>query len=199
VGSASHEDVTQLLDALRQGDEAALGALFPLVYDELRAIAHRQRLRWHGDDTLDTTALVHEAYLKLADRGRASCESPAHFLAVAASAMRHVLVNYSRDRRAAKRGGGAPTLSLDELGGRLERSLATCDEQAELLEALDEALTRLERVNARQCRIVECRFFGGLTIEETAAALGVSTATVSRGWAVAQARLYGDISRGLRG
>jgi len=187
---ASQEEVTRLLEALERGDSTALDALFPLVYKELRAVAHRQRRRWRGDSTLNTTALVHEAYLKLVDQSRASWESRAHFLATAAKAMRHILINYARDQRAEKRGGGSPKLSLEALGERLEGEAASWDDNADLLIALDDALEHLERVNERQSRIVECRFFGGLTIPETAAALGISTASVSRGWVTAQLRLY---------
>jgi RNA polymerase sigma factor (TIGR02999 family) len=197
------DEVTRLLEALQRGDSAALDALFPLVYEELRVVAHRQRQRWQGDHTLNTTALVHEAYLKLVDQSRASWESRAHFLATAAKAMRHILMNYARDQRAQKRGGDRPRLSLEELGERLDGEaalgeVALSDDNAELLIALDAALETLERVNARQSRIVECRFFGGMTIEETAAALGISTASVSRGWALAQVRLYQDVQRELR-
>jgi RNA polymerase sigma factor (TIGR02999 family) len=184
------EAVERLLVAVRHGDDAAFDALVPLLYDELRAAAHRQRQRWHGDDTLDTTALVHETYLKLVHQRGARWETRAHFLAAAARAMRHLLVNYSRDRKARKRGGGAPLLSPEELGERWHGQVALTDDNAELLVALDAALCKLERVNARQSRIVECRFFGGMSIEETAAALGISTATVSRGWALAQVRLH---------
>jgi RNA polymerase sigma factor (TIGR02999 family) len=184
------DEVARLLEALQRGDSAALGALFPLVYEELRALAHRQRRRWHGDQTLNTTALVHEAYLKLVDQSRAGWESRAHFFATAAKAMRHILINYARDRRAQKRGGDRPTLSLEELGQQLEAEIVLSDDHVDLLVALDGALEQLERVNERQSRIVECRFFGGMTAEETAAALGISTATVSRGWALAQVRLY---------
>ena len=195
---ASRNEVTQLLEALQGGDSAAFDALFPLVYEELRALAHRQRQRWQGDETLDTTALVHEAYLKLVDQSRASWESRAHILATAAKAMRHILTNYARDRRAQKRGGNQPRVSLDALGEQLEGRVALSDDNAELLIALDAALENLERLNERQSRIVECRFFGGLTIEETAAALGISTASVSRGWALAQVRLYQDVQRELK-
>ena len=197
VERGSAEEVDRLLEALRHGDGAALGALVPLLYDELRTAAHRQRRRWHGDQTLDTTALVHEAYLKLVGQRRASWETRAHFLAAAARAMRHVLVNYSRDRRARKRGGATPMLSLDALGDQATELAPSPDDATELLVALDHALARLERVNARQCRIVECRFFGGMTIDETALALGISTATVSRGWALAQVRLYQELQRGI--
>ena len=193
-----HEEVARLLEALQRGDRTALDDLFPLVYEELRAVAHRQRRRWRGDSTLNTTALVHEAYLKLVDQSRAGWESRAHFLATAARAMRHVLINYARDQRAQKRGGGSPKLSLEALGERLEGNLASWNDNAELLLALDAALEHLERVNERQSRIVECRFFGGMTIPETAAALGISTATVSRGWLTAQLRLYQDIQNESR-
>jgi RNA polymerase sigma factor (TIGR02999 family) len=195
---ASPEVVTRLLEALQRGDAAALDALFPLVYEELRVIAHRQRQRWQGDETLNTTALVHEAYLKLVDQSRASWESRAHFLATAAKAMRHILTNYARDRRAQKRGGERPKLSLEELGERLHGEVPLAEDNADLLDALDAALHKLERVNERQSRIVECRFYGGMTIEETAVALRISTASVSRGWALAQVRLYQDLQRELR-
>jgi len=195
---ASHEEVTRLLDAHQRGDAGALDALFPLVYDELRQVAHGQRQRWQGDHTLDTTALVHEAYLKLVDQSRATWQSRAHFLATAAKAMRHILINYARDRRAQKRGGDQPKISLEELSDGLGGVAALSDDNAELLIALDTALTKLEQVNERQSRIVECRFFGGLTIEETAAALGISTASVSRGWALAQVRLFQDVQHELQ-
>jgi len=196
---SQQDEVTRLLYALQHGDRAALDQLVPLVYEELRALAHGQRQRWQGDHTLDTTALVHEAYLKLVDQSRATWESRAHFLATAAKAMRHILINYARDRRAQKRGGDQPKLSLEELSEKLEGTAALSDDRAELLMALDAALTKLEHVNERQSRIVECRFFGGLTIEETAAALGISTASVSRGWALAQVRLFQDVQRELEG
>lgn len=196
---SQRDEVTRLLDALQHGDRAALDRLVPLVYEELRALAHGQRQRWQGDHTLDTTALVHEAYLKLVDQSRVSWESRAHFLATAAKAMRHILINYARDRRAQKRGGEQPKLSLEELSEGMEGTAVLSDDRAELLIALDAALTKLEHVNERQSRIVECRFFGGLTIEETAAALGISTASVSRGWALAQVRLFQDVQRALEG
>jgi RNA polymerase sigma factor (TIGR02999 family) len=194
----TRDEVTRLLEALQRGDSAALGTLFPLVYEELRAVAHRQRQRWQGDETLNTTALVHEAYLKLVDQSRVGWESRAHFFATAAKAMRHILINYARDQRAQKRGGDRPTLSLEELGERLEGEIALSSDSTDLLVALDEALEKLERVNERQSRIVECRFFGGMTAQETAAALGISTATVSRGWALAQVRLYQHLQDELR-
>ena len=194
----SQQEVTRLLEALQRGDRAALDALFPLVYEELRSLAHRQRQRLHGDQTLDTTALVHEAYLKLVDQSRASWASRAHFLATAAKAMRHILMNYARDRRAQKRGGDQPKLSLETLGEDCEGLAALSDDNAELLIALDAALDGLAQVNKRQSQIVECRFFGGLTIDETAAGLGISTASVNRGWALARVRLFQDVQHELQ-
>ena len=196
---SQQDEVARLLDALQHGDRAAFDRLVPLVYEELRALAHGQRQRWQGDHTLDTTALVHEAYLKLVDQSRASWESRAHFLATAAKAMRHILINYARDRRAQKRGGDQPKLSLEALSEGLEGAAVFSDDRADLLLALDVALTKLEQVSERQSRIVECRFFGGLTIEETAAALGISPASVSRGWALAQVRLFQDVQQELAG
>jgi RNA polymerase sigma factor (TIGR02999 family) len=188
-----HEDVTDLLSAIERGDETALDALFPLVYEELRVLAHRQRRRWKGGHSLNTTALVHEAYLKFVDQDRATWETRAHFLGTAAMVMRRILLDYARRQRAQKRGGDVPRFSLEEIGPRLAGDLAPSDDDADLLLALEEALENLERVSPRQCRIVECRFFGGMTIEETAVALGISTATVSRGWAMAQVRLFQDL------
>lgn len=195
---ASQAEATRLLEAFERGDATALDRLLPLVYEELRAIARRQRRRWKGDDTLNTTALVHEAYLRLVDQRRTGWQGRAHFFATAAKAMRHILMNYARDRRALKRGGNLPTLSLEVLGERLEGEPFVSDDHADLLLALDDALERLEQVNARQSQIVECRYFGGLTVEETAVALGISTATVSRGWSMAQVRLYQDMQRELQ-
>ncbi len=195
---ASPEEVARLLEALERGDNTTLERLFPLVYEELRAVAHRQRRNWQGEDTLNTTALVHEAYLKLVDQRRVSWESRAHFFATAAKAMRHILMNYARDRRALKRGGEHAKLSLEEISERCEGEFALTDDNADLLLALGAALERLEIVNARQSRIVECRYFGGMSVQETAAALGISTATVSRGWALAQVRLYQDMQRELQ-
>jgi RNA polymerase sigma factor (TIGR02999 family) len=188
-----HEDLTSLLSAIQRGEDTALDALFPLLYEELRVLAHRQRRRWKGGHSLNTTALVHEAYLKFVDQDRATWETRAHFLGTAAKVMRHILLDYARRQRAQKRGGDAPRLSLEEIGPRLAGDLGRSDDDADLLLALEEALENLERVSPRQCRIVECRFFGGMTIEETAVALGISTASVSRGWAMAQVRLFQDL------
>ncbi|MGK2934838.1 MAG: sigma-70 family RNA polymerase sigma factor [Gemmatimonadaceae bacterium] len=189
-GSASSgpATITGLLQAVQRGERAALDALFPLVYDELCLLAHRQRQGWHGDLTLNTTAVVHEAYLKLVDQKRLPAESRAHFFGVAAKAMRHILCNYTRDRGRQKRGGGVQHVSIDP-GQDPAARLDFTDEQSETLTALDEALRRLEESSARQARIVECRFFGGMSVEDTAAALGVSPRTVKREWSFARAWL----------
>ena len=184
------EDVTRLLEAARGGDRTAFEQLFPLIYEEMRKRAHQQRQRWHGDYTLNTTALVHEAYLKLVDQKQADWTSRAHFLAIAARAMRQILLDYAKRRRTKKRGGDAPKLSLDEMQGGGGNALVLTEERAEALVNLDEALEGLMQMDERQSRIVECRFYGGMTIKETGEALGISPATVTREWAVAQAWLY---------
>lgn len=182
----SADEITARLRAAGQGDREALDEVFALVYDELHRRARAQRRRWSGDQTLDTTALVHEAYLKLVDQSRAEWNDRAHFLAVAARAMRHVLVNYAEQRRAAKRGGGAPHVPLDE-------NNPVSEETADEVIALHEALERLADVSERQARVVEARFFAGLSIEETAAALDISPATVKRDWQLASAWLHREI------
>jgi RNA polymerase sigma factor (TIGR02999 family) len=189
----SAEEVTRLLETAERGDRAALDALFPLVYGELRKLASRQRRRLPGNATLNTTALVHEAYVKLVDSPAASWGSRVHFMATAARAMRQILIDYARRQHRQKRGGGAARISLEDLQGTAPPGLISAEDPALLL-AFDEALREIEKVNARQCRIVECLIFGGMTIEETAAALGISTASVSRGWAVARARLQRAIA-----
>lgn len=184
--------VTRLLGEVRGGDRRALGELFARVYDELQVVARRQRRRWDGDYTLDTTALVHEAYLKLVDQSRVGVESRAHFFALASRAMRHILCNYARGKRALKRGGDLERVPLDERqlpAGRAGPS----DETSDLLAELDDALRRLEELEPRQGKVVECRFFGGMTVEETATALGVSARTVKRDYAVAQAWLQREL------
>ena len=180
--------VTDLLQAVDQGDREALDALFRLVYDELSMLARRQRRMWHGDLTLNTTALVHEVYLKVADQKRFPVESRAHFFGVAAKAMRHILCNYARDRSRKKRGGGAPHVTL-EPAHAIDAPIALSDEQSDTLAALDDALQSLARIADRQARVVECRFFGGMDVDDTAAALGISPRTVKRDWTFARAWL----------
>ena len=192
-GDTSPGTVTRLLADFEKGDRAALEALFPIVYDELRLLAHRQRGRWNGDTTLGTTALVHEAYLRLVDVDRIGATSSVHFLRVAAMAMRQILCNHARDQKALKRGGDSPKVPLDEIGDKLVPA-GFGDGQAEMLTDLDDALRRLEKADPRLAEVVECRFFGGLTIDDTAKALGTSPATVKRDWALARAWLFRELA-----
>jgi RNA polymerase sigma factor (TIGR02999 family) len=182
--SASPSEITRLIAECASGDKRVVDRLFMLVYDDLRLIAHRQLRREADGHTLDTTALVHEAYLGLVDQTRSGWRDRAHFFAVASRAMRHILIDYARRRRAEKRGGATIRLPLrDDLvedGG---------GEDVDLL-ALDEALTALSESDARMGRTVECRFFGGMTVEETSEALGTSVRTVERNWTRAKAYLY---------
>jgi RNA polymerase sigma factor (TIGR02999 family) len=191
-----HATVTHLLDAARAGNHEALQALFPLVYQELHAQARAQRQRWHGNHTLNTTALVHEAYLKLVDQTRISWQSRAHFFGVAARAMRHILIDYARRSSRRKRGGDAPKIPFDAVEGTVAAPdlPLDLDDRADAFVALDEALQRLTRISERQGRVVECRFFGGMTIPDTAAALGISPATTKRDWVLAQAWLYRELN-----
>lgn len=174
-------------------EREALNVLFPLVYEELSRLAHRQRRRWDGNLTLTTTGLVHEAYLKLAGQRQLPTGDRAHFLAIAATAMRHILCNYARDRRRQKRGGGRPHVTLEPAEHAEATVLELSDDQTDRLARLDEALGRFERIAERQCRVVECRFFGGMSVEETAAALGVSPRSVKRDWAFARAWLLREM------
>jgi RNA polymerase sigma factor (TIGR02999 family) len=181
--------VTQLLKQLKAGRRDAFDELWPCIYDELRRIAHRQRWGERDDHTLTTTALVHEAYLKLVDQRQMDWENRAHFLGVAARAMRRILVSCARGRHAAKRGGMRTRVALDEAFGLVE------DSRVEEILGLDEALQRLEQINPRHANIVQCRFFGGLTIEETAEALGVAPITVTRDWRMARAWLRHELDQ----
>lgn len=175
--------VTDLLRESRDGNPEALDRLMPLVYDELRAIAHRQLRAERADHTLGTTALVHEAYLRLIDQTRVAWQDRAHFFSIAARIMRRVLVDFARRRGAGKRGAGIARVSLDN-------ALEAVDQQADLVVAVDEALARLAQLDERQSRVVEYRFFGGLTEEETAGLLGVTARTVRSDWVKARGWLY---------
>jgi len=187
--AAASQPLTTLLDDVRNGRPGAFDRVFSQVYDELLRLAHAVR-RGRAAATLNTTALVHEAYLKLAGTEALAAESRLHFMRIAARAMRQVLVNAAERRMAAKRGGGQADVTLeDELQG------AGVD-AGELL-ALHEALTRLEAIDPRQARVVECRYFAGLTIEETADALGVSVPTVNREWRMARAWLARELGGAL--
>jgi RNA polymerase sigma-70 factor, ECF subfamily len=179
-------EVTALLREMRSGNGDAMERLLPLVYDDLRRIAHRQLSSERDGHTVSTTALVHEAYLRLVDR-QAGWEDRAQFLGVAAQAMRRVLVDYARQHRAAKRAGALEQVPLDD-------ALLVVEERAESLLALDEALTRLASLSARQGRVVECRFFGGLTEDETAEVLGVTSRTVRRDWIKAKGWLHQELA-----
>jgi RNA polymerase sigma factor (TIGR02999 family) len=178
----SPADVTLILQAVREGDVRAADELFRIVYDKLHGIAAAQRFRWGGNETLNTTALVHEAYLKLVDQRQVDWASRAHFFSVAARAMRQILINYAKRQLAAKRGGGASHLPLSD-------AQLVAPEAAEELVALDEALQELASVHERSSQVVECRFFGGLGITETADTLAVSRSTVERDWTFASAWL----------
>jgi RNA polymerase sigma factor (TIGR02999 family) len=181
------DEVTRLLAVAREGDPTALDELFSLVYDQLRVLSHARRVQWQGDYTLQTTALVHEAYVKLVRQAGVGWQDRAHFFAVASRAMRQILVNYAERRRAQKRGGDALVIPLEDAN-------PVAPEAAEDLLALNEALERLAAIDERRHRVVEYRFFAGLTIEETAEVLGVSNATVSRDWALASAWLRREVS-----
>lgn len=179
-------EVTELLLAHRQGDREAFGRLMPLVYEDLRRIA-RRHLRGSGPgETLDPTSLVHEYYLKMVDQSRVDWQDRAHFMAISARAMRQVIIGHVRRRGALKRGAGNEKMTFDE--GRI-----AVEEQAESLLALDEALSRLGEKNERLARVVECRFFAGLSEEETSAALDISLRTVQRDWMRARAWLKEEL------
>ncbi len=179
-------DVTGLLTAWQNGDAGAIDRMLPLVYEELRRIAHRRLRAERPGHTLSTTELVHEAYVKLVDQTRAQWADRAHFFAVASGAMRRILVDYARKRQTAKRGGGQTPVSFDEAASMTE-------DGADTLVAVDEALTRLATLDERLSRVVELRFFGGLTEEETAAALRITSRTVRRDWVKAKGWLYQEL------
>ena len=184
------DDVTQALFDLTAGDSEALDRLLPVVYEHLRSIAQRELRRERPDHTLNATALVHEAYLRLVQLDRINWEGRAHFFGAAASAMRRVLISYARMKKAEKRGAGAEHASLDDV-------IVAARERPDHLLALDEALERLAAVDERQARIVECRYFAGMSVEETASALGISPATVKREWVLARAWLNRELGRTL--
>lgn len=182
-------DVTRLLLELTDGDRNAIDRLFPIVYENLRDLARREMRRERPDHTLNATALVHEAYMRMVQLERISWEGRAHFYGAAAQAMRRILISYARMKKAEKRGSGADHVSIDDV------VVAARTKPASLM-ALDEALTRLEQLSERQARVVECRFFAGMSVEETAEALNISPATVKRDWTLARAflnRELGDV------
>lgn len=184
---AENTQITSLLEQADAGGSGLYEQLMPLVYDELKRLAHHHLRRERSGHTLNTTALVHEAYEKLVGQ-RTSWSNGSHFFAVASMAMRRILVNYARDRARLKRGGG---VSLVSLSGVPDHMLEV---QAVEITALDEALDRLSHINERAARIIECRFFGGLTIDETAHALGLSATTVKHHWRLAKTWLRSELS-----
>jgi len=181
------QPVTELLLELREGRAGAMDRLFPLVYEELRRVAHRALRGERTGHTLGTTGLIHEAYIRLADQTRLEYRDRAHFYGIAARAMRHILVDYARRHRAAKRGGAQRPIVLDE-------ALLGIEDRAEALVALDDALRELEGLDPRLSQVVQCRFFGGLTEEETGEVLGVTARTVRRDWLKAKGWLYHQLS-----
>ncbi|MFN2502421.1 MAG: sigma-70 family RNA polymerase sigma factor [Pyrinomonadaceae bacterium] len=180
--------ITQMLLDWSEGDQSALDRMMPIVYSELHRLAHHYMNRERVGHTLQTSALVNEAYLRLVDQRNVRWNNRAHFFAIAAQMMRRILVDYARNHLYAKRGGGALHVSLDQA------QLASNEPTAEVT-ALDEALTKLESIDPQQARVVELRFFGGLTIKETATALGISVDTVKREWSTAKAWLYREMRR----
>ncbi len=185
---ADAEDVTQLLIAWRDGKPQALSRLIPVVYDELRRLAGGQLRRERSDHSLQATALVHEAYLRLVDKTHPRWQGRVHFFAVAAQQMRRVLVDHARRHKAAKRGGGAAKVPIEG------ETVVLSDQRPEDLVALDDALSSLESFDTRKARIIELRYFGGLSLEETAEVLEVSTATVVNDARLARAWLQREIS-----
>ncbi|MDP9172371.1 MAG: sigma-70 family RNA polymerase sigma factor [Planctomycetota bacterium] len=189
MAAESVSQITQLLANLKSGDRSnAASKLMPLVYDEFRALAARQLRRERPDHTLQPTALVHEAYLKLIDQTRVDWQGRTHFFAVGAQAIRRILVDHARQRKRQKRGGGAGRVALDE-------QVALAPERSEEILALDEALQKLAALDPRQEEIVEMRFFGGMSVEEVAEVLGVSKRTVEGDWTMARAWLMRELSR----
>jgi|ERR1051326_307003 RNA polymerase sigma factor (TIGR02999 family) len=183
----AHE-VTQLLIQWSNGDRAALDKLMPLIYEELRRLARHYMRRERSGHTLQTTALVNEAYLRLINRKHVHWQNRAHFFAIAAQLMRSILVDHARSHAYAKRGGGAHKIALDEV-------MVISQQRAAEVVALDEALKQMAEIDPQQARIVELRFFGGLTIEEAAEVMGLSPATIKREWATAKAWLYHELSQ----
>lgn len=189
MGATPSQPVTELLSRWSRGDDAAREALIPLVYEELRRIARRSLSSQSADHTLQPTALVHEAYLRLARNQPVEWQNRAHFFALSARMMRQILVDHARKHAAAKRGSNAITVQVDDLPG------SSTAPNLDMI-ALDDAMERLAKLDPRQCRIVELRFFGGLSIEETAEVEKISPATTKREWATARLWLYRAMNAG---
>jgi RNA polymerase sigma factor (TIGR02999 family) len=188
MASAPAAQITQLLASMKDGDPSAAEKLMPLVYDEFRALAARHLRRERSNHTLQPTALVHEAYLRLIDQTRVDWKGRTHFFAVGAQAIRRILVDHARNRNRQKRGGGAGKVTLDE-------AVALAPQRQEEILALDEAMEKLAKLDPRQAQVVEMRFFGGLSVEEVATVLGVSKRTVEGDWTMARAWLMRELSR----
>ncbi|MEP6707399.1 MAG: sigma-70 family RNA polymerase sigma factor [Pyrinomonadaceae bacterium] len=188
MGQSSTHEVTQLLIAWGSGDKAALDKLMPLIHQELRRLAHHYMSRERAGHTLQTTALVNEAYVRLVNRKEVHWQNREHFFAIAAQSMRGILVDHARSHAYAKRGGGVRNVALDE-------ALVVSQEPAAEVVALDDALKQLEQMDPQQGRVVELRFFGGLTIEQTAEALHLSPTTIKREWKTAKAWLYHELAK----
>lgn len=186
--SSTPPEVTQLLIAWSNGEAGALEQLTPLVYAELRRLAHRYMHRERAGHTLQTTALVHEAYIRMIDQNHANWQNRAQFFGVAANMMRRILVDHARGHQADKRGGGIAKLSLDE-------AIEIADQKEVDLIALDDALNNLAELDEQQSRVVELRFFAGLTVEETAEVMKLSPATIKREWSMAKAWLHRELSK----
>ncbi len=180
---------TKLIQKFSEGDSTALNQLFEIIYDELHSVAKKQRSRWHGTETLNTVALIHETYLKLWKNQPNHIENKRHFLAIAAKAMRQILINYAEKRAAQKRGGDFIPVTADDL------NLIADDHAAEELLEMHLTLNKLEKLNNRQSKVFECRFFGGMTVDDTAFALNISPSTVKRDWQAACNWVYSELNK----
>ena len=187
MSESANQDITAILQDWSNGKREALDELLPLVYDELRRQAARYLRRERADHTLQTTALIHEAYLKLIDQKNVKWQNRAHFFAIAAQAMRRILVDYARTKKREKRGGDAQKVSLEEA------TMIAVEEKSVDLLALDEALLRLAKVDEQKVRLVELRYFSGLSVEETALVLGISPKTVEKHWTLTRAWLHREL------
>ncbi len=191
MSKPDQESLTLLMNAAQRGEEAAVNKLFSRVYDELYRLAKSRRKNWIGGDyTMNTTALVHEAYIKLAAQEEQNWNSRNHFMGIAAKAMRHILINYAEKRRTKKRGGDVKKVSIEDQQHAIGHAIPMTDGQADKFIAIEKALQKLAEINPRQVQIIECKFFAGMSNQETADALGTSVSTVKRDWATAQAWLY---------
>lgn len=189
--------ITHLLQQLQEGHREAFNQLFEIVYPELLILAKKQRHRWKGDYTLNTTALVHETYQKLVGASAPEWENRRHFFRVATRAMRHILVNYAERKNAQRRGGEIAKVTLENDELLIEHVFNISEERALRLLSIDDALKRLETISKREAEIVEFRFFADMSVKDTAEIMGLSEATVKRGWAMAKAWLYTELKESM--